>query len=181
MCLCCLKDWQKSKLNKSRLHRIDICDDDCSKFSVSLITLCSSLGRYSLQHLQNRAWWTSDICLKNHFILDHSPHSSHCFRTFIFHQLIFKTIFSFFNGTECLPLIFKYYIFATQTFDISQTSQFKIAKVFKCSLSGIAKIKRLENLGLWKTQFLHVSLLLRLCELVFVIARIMRKGDLGFF
>ena len=49
---------------------------------IYLWSLCSSLGRYSLQHLQNRAEWTSDICLKNHLILDHSPHSSHCFRTY---------------------------------------------------------------------------------------------------
>ena len=42
---------------------------------------CSWMGRYSRQQRQKSAWCTSDMCLKNHFMLDHSPHSSHCFRT----------------------------------------------------------------------------------------------------
>ena len=40
------------------------------------------MGRYSLQHLQKSARCTSDMCLKNHLMLDHWPQSSHCFRTF---------------------------------------------------------------------------------------------------
>ncbi len=46
-----------------------------------LCSSCSWMGRYSRQHRQNNALCISLICLKNHLILDHWPHNSHCFRT----------------------------------------------------------------------------------------------------